>query len=132
MTQQPNKSSLTHLKQVFTEKILKFRDPITGLTPQNNFNHAWIRDNLYLIHSLFAFSQAYNKQYYISSNLNDYTDFYEFKLLALQSMRSILNCFLLEKEKINLYKNLANRYNNLTKDLANSPNHLNLLRVFWD
>lgn len=42
--------------------IMSFQSPVTGLFPaSNDNNHAWIRDNVYTILSVWGLSMAYKK-----------------------------------------------------------------------
>ena len=47
---------------LFLHKLFFFQDPVTGLLPASPTNdHAWVRDNVYSIISVWGLSMAYKK-----------------------------------------------------------------------
>lgn len=55
---------LDRIMQIVEETILKHQDSVTGLIANNEEDfpgHAWIRDNLYAVHALWAMYRAYQK-----------------------------------------------------------------------
>lgn len=57
-------SGLDKIMRMVEETILKNQNPVTGLIANNEEDfsgHCWIRDNLYVVHCLWALYRAYQK-----------------------------------------------------------------------
>ncbi|KAE9419761.1 hypothetical protein Angca_005880 [Angiostrongylus cantonensis] len=83
--------------------IFKQQNAITGLfANQKEFpGHAWVRDNVYVIHALWALYRAYIKCAEFDEDLNKAN---ELGLTCVKMMQSLLECMMLQAEKVEVFK----------------------------
>lgn len=84
---------LDRTMQIVEETILKHQDAVTGLIANNNEDfpaHAWIRDNLYAVHALWAMYRAFQKS---SEFDEDLAKAHELKMECIKIMQSLLGRF---------------------------------------
>ncbi|KJH46430.1 phosphorylase kinase alpha/beta [Dictyocaulus viviparus] len=79
--------------------IFKYQNAITGLfANEKEFpGHAWVRDNVYVIHALWALYRAYMKCAEFDEDLNKANE------LGL-TWRSLLECMMRQAEKVEMFK----------------------------
>ncbi|VDM61159.1 unnamed protein product [Angiostrongylus costaricensis] len=63
--------------------------------------HAWVRDNVYVIHALWALYRAYIKCAEFDEDLNKAN---ELGLTCVKMMQSLLECMMLQAEKVEMFK----------------------------
>ncbi|VDL80822.1 unnamed protein product [Nippostrongylus brasiliensis] len=85
------------------QTICKYQNAITGLfANQKEFpGHAWIRDNVYVIHSLWALYRAYMK---CAEFDEDLTKANELGLTCIKMMQSLLECMMRQADKVEVFK----------------------------
>ncbi|XGW13918.1 hypothetical protein V3C99_000306 [Haemonchus contortus] len=85
------------------QTICKYQNAITGLfANQKDFpGHAWIRDNVYVIHSLWALYRAYMK---CAEFDEDLTKANELGLTCIKMMQSLLECMMRQADKVEMFK----------------------------
>lgn len=85
------------------ETILNKQDPVTGLIANNdNFqDHAWVRDNLYAVHSIWALYRAYQKSAEFDEDL---AKALELKMQCIKLMQSLLESMMGQSAKIERFK----------------------------
>ncbi|EYC02723.1 hypothetical protein Y032_0098g3092 [Ancylostoma ceylanicum] len=85
------------------QTICKYQNAITGLfANQKDFpDHAWVRDNVYVIHSLWALYRAYMK---CAEFDEDLTKANELGLTCVKMMQSILECMMRQADKVEMFK----------------------------
>ncbi|KAG1940412.1 phosphorylase b kinase regulatory subunit alpha, skeletal muscle isoform [Pimephales promelas] len=87
----------------------KDRDPVTGLLPgDETLPHAWVRDNVYCILSVWALSLAYRKN---ADMDEDKAKAYELEQSVVKLMRGLLQCMIRQLDKVEKFK-----YSKSTKD----------------
>lgn len=76
---------------------------MTGLIPTNksHHDHAWVRDNLYSILSVWALSMAYKKNTDLDE---DRAKTYELEQSCVKMMRGLLGSMLRQKDKVEMFK----------------------------
>lgn len=94
---------MSYFTRVVTKTILERQNPVTGLikTNLNNADDAWIRDNVYATLSVWALSVVYRKR---SDSEVDRAKAYEFEQSVIRTMRGLLKCFMLQKDKLEKFK----------------------------
>ena len=99
------KYTLEELTHLINTKILKTESPYTCLTPQNDEKHAWVRDNLYILHSTFSLHQAYKNRAQIhQDNQNDKFLASKYSRITAKGMRSILTAYSKQVARLELRK----------------------------
>ncbi|KAK0418134.1 hypothetical protein QR680_013390 [Steinernema hermaphroditum] len=95
---------LDQLSMLVERTILSLQNPITGLFANNNQDfpgHAWVRDNLYAAQALWAMYRAYQK----SADFDeDVAKANELALTCVKIMQSLLECFMLQADKVEQFK----------------------------
>ncbi|KAJ1368658.1 hypothetical protein KIN20_029890 [Parelaphostrongylus tenuis] len=66
-----------------------------------SLGHAWVRDNVYVIHALWALYRAYTKCAEFDEDLNKAN---ELGLTCVKMMQSLLECMMLQAEKVEMFK----------------------------
>ena len=89
-----------YAKIVF-KTILQHQDPNTGLMSDNENGHAWIRDNVYSILSVWALSLAYKKY---SDYDEDRAKSNELERACIKCMRGLLAVMTRQRHKIEQFK----------------------------
>ncbi|KAI6214945.1 Phosphorylase b kinase regulatory subunit [Aphelenchoides besseyi] len=84
--------------------ILKHQDPVTGLVANNEQDfpgHAWVRDNLYAAHALWAMYRAYQKSGEFDEDL---ARAHELKMECIKIMQSLMECMMRQVDKVERFK----------------------------
>lgn len=91
---------LDYYQRIVHKIIMEHQNPVTGLFPASIENHhAWIRDNVYCILSVWGLSMAYKK---MADQDEDRAKTYELEQSCVKLMRGVIfNCFLLESHIYN-------------------------------
>ncbi|RXM96517.1 Phosphorylase b kinase regulatory subunit alpha, skeletal muscle isoform [Acipenser ruthenus] len=77
-------------------------DPVTGLLPASEEQrHAWVRDNVYSILSVWALALAYRKN---ADRDEDKAKAYELEQSVVKLMRGLLQCMMRQLEKVEKFK----------------------------
>ncbi|VDN04441.1 unnamed protein product [Thelazia callipaeda] len=93
---------LDRLMYVVEQTILKYQNPITGLyTNLDSPDHAWLRDNLYATHALWAMYRAYQKSADVDEDLGKAN---ELGLSCVKTMQSLLECMMRQSDKVEQFK----------------------------
>ncbi|XP_061189361.1 probable phosphorylase b kinase regulatory subunit alpha isoform X2 [Saccostrea echinata] len=93
---------LDYYQRLLNKTILKYQNPVTGLLPSSEENsHAWVRDNVYAILSVWALALAYRK----TADLDeDRAKAYELEQSVVKLMRGLLRCMMTQVEKLEKFK----------------------------
>ncbi|EJD73824.1 phosphorylase b kinase regulatory subunit alpha [Loa loa] len=95
---------LDYLMHLVEQTILKYQDPVTGLFTNNiedSPDHAWVRDNLYATHAIWAMYRAYQK----SADVNeDLARAKELGFTCVKTMQSLLECMMRQSDKVEQFK----------------------------
>ncbi|XP_013379193.1 probable phosphorylase b kinase regulatory subunit alpha [Lingula anatina] len=92
-------------QRIVNKTVLQFQNPVTGLLPGNNSNHAWVRDNLYSILCVWGLALAYKKQ----ANMDeDRAKAYELEQSVVKLMRGLLSCMMKQVDKLETFKKTQN------------------------
>ncbi|VDM49724.1 unnamed protein product, partial [Toxocara canis] len=100
---------LDRLMYLVEKTILVNQNPITGLfaTDEKNFpGHAWVRDNVYAAHALWAMYRAYQKSADFDEDLAKAN---ELGLTCVKMMQSLMECMMLQSEKVEQFKTYQRR-----------------------
>ncbi|KTF71501.1 hypothetical protein cypCar_00036278 [Cyprinus carpio] len=83
---------LDNYARMLQQTILCHQDPVTGLLPgDETLLHAWVRDNVYSILSVWALSLAYRKN---ADRDEDKAKAYELEQSVVKLMRGLLQCMM--------------------------------------
>ncbi|XP_076145255.1 phosphorylase b kinase regulatory subunit alpha, skeletal muscle isoform [Alosa pseudoharengus] len=100
---------LDNYARIVQQTILRYQDPVTGLLPASGDQpHAWVRDNVYSIVSVWALSLAYRKN---ADRDEDKAKAYELEQSVVKLMRGVLQCIMRQLDKVEKFK-----YSKSTKD----------------
>lgn len=93
---------LDYYQRLLNKTILKYQNPVTGLLPASEENsHAWVRDNVYAVLSVWALALAYRK----TADLDeDRAKAYELEQSVVKLMRGLLRCMMSQVEKLERFK----------------------------
>ncbi|XP_014051485.1 phosphorylase b kinase regulatory subunit alpha, skeletal muscle isoform [Salmo salar] len=98
---------LDNYARMVTKTILRHQDPVTGLLPGDpETHHAWVRDNVYGILSVWALSLAYRKN---ADRDEDKAKAYELEQNVVKLMRSLLQCMMRQIDKVEKFKYSKNK-----------------------
>ncbi|XP_046899325.1 phosphorylase b kinase regulatory subunit alpha, skeletal muscle isoform-like [Hypomesus transpacificus] len=93
---------LDNYARMVQKTILCHQDPVTGLLPKTaDSPHAWVRDNVYSILSVWGLSLAYRKT---ADRDEDKAKAYELEQNVVKLMRSLLQCMMRQIEKVEKFK----------------------------
>jgi len=96
--------SLDYYYNLINRTILHHQDIVTGLIPALQTSgceeHAWIRDNVYSINSVWALAMAYKRQDQDEDNARNYI----LEKSTVRCMRGILMAMLRQREKVEKFK----------------------------
>lgn len=93
---------LDHYQHMLYHTILNHQDPVTGLIPSQKYeNHAWVRDNVYCVLSVWGLSMAYKKNAELDE---DRAKTYELEQSCVKLMRGILMAMMKQKDKVERFK----------------------------
>ncbi|XP_050501218.1 probable phosphorylase b kinase regulatory subunit alpha isoform X3 [Diabrotica virgifera virgifera] len=102
---------LDYYQRLVHKVIMEHQNPVTGLFPASLENsHAWIRDNVYCILSVWGLSMAYKK---IADQDEDRAKTYELEQSCVKLMRGLLMCMMQQKEKVERFKQTQNPLDSL-------------------
>ncbi|GMT18642.1 hypothetical protein PFISCL1PPCAC_9939 [Pristionchus fissidentatus] len=86
------------------QTIMKHQDPVTALFANQSENfpdHAWVRDNVYAAHALWALYRAFQK----SADFDeDRVKANELGMTCVKLMQSLLECMMRQSEKVEEFK----------------------------
>uniref|UniRef100_A0A671NHH9 Phosphorylase b kinase regulatory subunit n=1 Tax=Sinocyclocheilus anshuiensis TaxID=1608454 RepID=A0A671NHH9_9TELE len=107
---------LDNYARTLQQTILCHQDPVTGLLPgDETLPHAWVRDNVYCILSVWALSLAYRKN---ADRDEDKAKAYELEQSVVKLMRGLLQCTIRQLDKVEKFK-----YSKSTKDCLHAKYH---------
>nr|XP_009293853.1 phosphorylase b kinase regulatory subunit alpha, skeletal muscle isoform-like isoform X1 [Danio rerio] len=107
---------LDNYARTLQQTILCQQDPVTGLLPgDEKLPHAWVRDNVYCILSVWALSLAYRKN---ADRDEDKAKAYELEQSVVKLMRGLLQCMIRQLDKVEKFK-----YSKSTKDCLHAKYH---------
>ncbi|KAJ8348484.1 hypothetical protein SKAU_G00270730 [Synaphobranchus kaupii] len=93
---------LDNYVRMVQKTILCYQDPVTGLFPASvDSPHAWVRDNVYSILSVWALSLAYRKN---ADRDEDKAKAYELEQNVVKLMRGLLQCTMRQLDKVEKFK----------------------------
>ena len=96
---------LEHYYNVVYKTIIHHQDPVTGLLPAHQISgcedHAWIRDNVYSIMSVWALSMAYRSK---SDHKDDRARSFMLEKSSVRCMRGLLEAMIGQREKVEQFK----------------------------
>ncbi|MGH0157022.1 UNVERIFIED_CONTAM: hypothetical protein FKN15_048405 [Acipenser sinensis] len=93
---------LDNYARLVQQTILCHQDPVTGLLPASEEQrHAWVRDNVYSILSVWALALAYRKN---ADRDEDKAKAYELEQSVVKLMRGLLQCMMRQLEKVEKFK----------------------------
>uniref|UniRef100_A0A5S6QR63 Phosphorylase b kinase regulatory subunit n=1 Tax=Trichuris muris TaxID=70415 RepID=A0A5S6QR63_TRIMR len=95
---------LEYFTRTVYRTILAHADPVTGLfgsTLPGFEGHAWVRDNVYAVHCVWGLALAYRN--YAGVDV-DRSKGHELEQTCVKVMRSLLNCFMGQAEKVEKFK----------------------------
>ncbi|XP_072403289.1 probable phosphorylase b kinase regulatory subunit alpha isoform X3 [Diabrotica undecimpunctata] len=102
---------LDYYQRLVHKVIMEHQNPVTGLFPASLENsHAWIRDNVYCILSVWGLSMSYKK---IADQDEDRAKTYELEQSCVKLMRGLLMCMMQQKEKVERFKQTQNPLDSL-------------------
>ncbi|XP_037270007.1 putative phosphorylase b kinase regulatory subunit alpha [Rhipicephalus microplus] len=97
---------LDYYQRLVCRTILDHQDPVTGLIPSHKQDdHAWVRDNVYSILSVWALSMAYRKNADLDE---DRAKTYELEQACIKMMRGLLLAMMRQKDKVEKFKQTQN------------------------
>ena len=97
---------VAYYTRIVQKTILELQHPVTGLIADSVTKpDAWIRDNVYAILAVWSLSLAYRKS---SDSDTDRAKAYEFEQCVVRLMRGLLRCFMLQKDKLERFKENQN------------------------
>ncbi|XP_073677585.1 phosphorylase b kinase regulatory subunit alpha, skeletal muscle isoform-like [Garra rufa] len=107
---------LDNYARMLQQTILCHQDPVTGLLRgDETLPHAWVRDNVYCILSVWALSLAYRKN---ADRDEDKAKAYELEQSVVKLMRGLLQCMMRQLDKVEKFK-----YSKSTKDCLHAKYH---------
>ncbi|KAM6969983.1 LOW QUALITY PROTEIN: phosphorylase b kinase regulatory subunit alpha, skeletal muscle isoform-like [Aplochiton taeniatus] len=93
---------LDNYARIVQKTILCYQDPVTGLFPGSKDSpHAWVRDNVYCILSVWGLSLAYRKN---ADMDEDKAKAYELEQSVVKLMRGLLQCMMRQVDKVEKFK----------------------------
>ncbi|XP_054163933.1 probable phosphorylase b kinase regulatory subunit alpha isoform X2 [Oppia nitens] len=107
---------LDYYQRIVYRTILDHQNPVTGLLPTNHYHHqsddrtasgqhtddhAWVRDNVYSILSVWSLSMAYKKNTDLDE---DRAKTYELEQSCVKLMRGLLMAMIRQKDKLEAFK----------------------------
>ncbi|CAH1104784.1 unnamed protein product [Psylliodes chrysocephalus] len=102
---------LDYYQRLVHKVIMEHQHPVTGLFPASQENsHAWIRDNVYCVLSVWGLSMAYKK---IADQDEDRAKTYELEQSCVKLMRGLLMSMMQQKEKVERFKQTQNPLDSL-------------------
>uniref|UniRef100_A0AAR2LLP6 Phosphorylase b kinase regulatory subunit n=1 Tax=Pygocentrus nattereri TaxID=42514 RepID=A0AAR2LLP6_PYGNA len=107
---------LDNYARMVQQTILCHQDPVTGLISESgDVPHAWVRDNVYSILSVWGLSLAYRKN---ADRDEDKAKAYELEQNVVKLMRGLLQCMMRQLDKVEKFK-----YSKSTTDCLHAKYH---------
>ncbi|CAH1160226.1 unnamed protein product [Phaedon cochleariae] len=102
---------LDYYQRLVHKIIMEHQNPVTGLIPVSlENNHAWIRDNVYCILSVWGLSMSYKK---MADQDEDRAKTYELEQSCVKLMRGLLMSMMQQKDKVERFKQTQNPLDSL-------------------
>ncbi|KAJ8912271.1 hypothetical protein NQ315_008318 [Exocentrus adspersus] len=102
---------LDYYQRLVHKIIMEHQNPVTGLFPASpENNHAWIRDNVYCVLSVWSLSMSYKK---MADQDEDRAKTYELEQSCVKLMRGLLMCMMQQKDKVERFKQTQNPLDSL-------------------
>ncbi|XP_066250095.1 probable phosphorylase b kinase regulatory subunit alpha isoform X2 [Euwallacea similis] len=102
---------LDYYQRIVHKIIMSKQNPVTGLFPLNDHNnHAWIRNNVYCIMSVWGLAMAYKK---MADQDEDRAKTYELEQACVKLMRGLLMAMMQQKDKVERFKQTQNPLDSL-------------------
>ncbi|VEN63546.1 unnamed protein product [Callosobruchus maculatus] len=125
---------LDYYQRLLHNVIMEHQNPVTGLFPVSlENNHAWIRDNVYCVLSVWGLSMAYKK---MADQDEDRAKTYELEQSCVKLMRGLLMCMMQQKEKVERFKQTQNpldslhaKYSSITGQIVVGDNEWGHLQI---
>lgn len=125
---------LDYYQRIVHKLIMEHQNPVTGLFPASpDNNHAWIRDNVYCILSVWGLSMAYKK---MADQDEDRAKTYELEQSCVKLMRGLLMAMMQQKDKVERFKMTQNpldslhaKYSSLTGQIVVGDNEWGHLQI---
>ncbi|KAH8020944.1 hypothetical protein HPB51_010334 [Rhipicephalus microplus] len=125
---------LTYYYRLLSRTVLAYQDPATGLIPSQKYeHHAWVRDNVYAVLSIWALALAYRKRTELDE---DRARTYELEQCCVKLMRSLLGAMMEQKDKLEKFKEthsptdcLHAKYSSVTKETCSSDEEWGHLQI---
>lgn len=125
---------LDYYQRIVTKIILEHQNPVTGLFPASqSTQHAWIRDNVYCILSVWGLSMSYKK---MADQDEDRAKTYELEQSCIKLMRGLLMSMMQQKDKVEKFKmtqhpldSLHAKYSSLTGEVVVGDNEWGHLQI---
>nr|CAI5842293.1 unnamed protein product [Callosobruchus analis] len=125
---------LDYYQRLLHSVIMEHQNPVTGLFPVSlKNNHAWIRDNVYCVLSVWGLSMAYKK---MADQDEDRAKTYELEQSCVKLMRGLLMCMMQQKEKVERFKQTQNpldslhaKYSSVTGQIVVGDNEWGHLQI---
>ncbi|XP_077538850.1 putative phosphorylase b kinase regulatory subunit alpha [Haemaphysalis longicornis] len=93
---------LRYYYKLLKRTVLASQDPASGLIPSQKYeNHAWVRDNVYAVLSVWAMSLAYRKKTELDE---DRARTFELEQSCVKLMRSLLMAMMQQMDKMERFK----------------------------
>ncbi|XP_018569605.1 probable phosphorylase b kinase regulatory subunit alpha isoform X2 [Anoplophora glabripennis] len=125
---------LDYYQRLVHKVIMEHQNPVTGLFPASlENNHAWIRDNVYCILSVWGLSMSYKK---MADQDEDRAKTYELEQSCVKLMRGLLMSMMQQKEKVERFKQTQNpldslhaKYSSITGQIVVGDNEWGHLQI---
>lgn len=103
---------LDYFHRIVHKIILAYQNPVSGLFPASptEKTHAWIRDNVYCILSVWGLSMVYKKT---ADQDEDRAKTYELEQSCVKLMRGLLMAMMQQKDKVERFKQTQNPLDSL-------------------
>ncbi|KAI3387343.1 hypothetical protein SNEBB_003865 [Seison nebaliae] len=98
-----SRTDLDNWREIIEKTVLCDQDVVTGLLSSKSYKgHAWIRDNVYGVMSVWVLSIVYKKA---TSVDYDRAAIYELEHSVIRLMRGLLTAMMRQKDKVEIFKN---------------------------
>lgn len=93
---------LDYYRRMIVKTILSYQHPVSGLVPATpDHSHAWVRDNVYSILSVWGLALAYRKKADLDE---DRAKAYELEQSVVKLMRGLLSSMMKQMDKVEKFK----------------------------
>ncbi|KAG5886712.1 hypothetical protein JTB14_015776 [Gonioctena quinquepunctata] len=125
---------LDYYQRQVHKTIMEHQNQVTGLFPVSiDNNHAWIRDNVYCVLSVWGLSMSYKK---MADQDEDRAKTYELEQSCVKLMRGLLMSMLQQKDKVERFKLTQNpldslhaKYSSVTGQIVVGDNEWGHLQI---